>query len=477
MLKVKFYIISVKSRKKSHDKKTFFLPILFLLLFTTSLPAQNWIKLFNGKDLNNWEKKNGTAEYQINGNEIIGISHLNTPNTFLCTKETYSDFILKLDVKVDVGLNSGIQIRSLSTPDYQNGRVHGYQVEIDPAERAWSGGIYDEARRGWLYPLSRNEKGQRAFKNGQWNHYRIEVFGNSIRTWINGIQCANLTDDMTTEGFIALQVHGIHDKAQEGLKVQWKNIEILTEEIEKFRVETNPDVPEVSWLVNKLTENEKRRGWRLLWDGETTKGWRGANADRFPEFGWETKDGILSVLESGGAESRNGGDIVTEDEFSSFELELDFMITEGANSGIKYFVIEGIQKGKGSAIGLEYQILDDKNHPDAKQGVNGNRTVASLYDLIKAENLSEPDNKDNKRFNMGEQWNKTRLVVKGTHVEHWLNNLKVVEYERGSQIYRNLVAKSKYANYPNFGEAPKGHILLQDHGNKVSFRSIKIREL
>ncbi len=124
----------------------------------------------------------------------------------------------------------------------------------------------------------------------------------------------------------------------------------------------------------------------------------------------------------------------------------------------------------------EYQILDDKQHPDAKKGVNGNRTVASLYDLIKAENLSEP-NRNSKRFNEGGRWNKARLVVRGKHVEHWLNNVKVVEYERGSQIYRNLVAKSKYAKYPNFGEAPKGHILLQDHGNRVSFRSIKIREL
>jgi len=474
--KVKLHTGSVNSQTKWDNRKIFLLQILILVMFTTSLSAQNWKELFNGKNFDNWEKKNGNAEYQINGDEIVGISHLNTPNTFLCTKETYGDFILKLDVKVDVGLNSGIQIRSLSTPDYRDRRVHGYQVEIDPAERAWSGGIYDEARRGWLYPLSRNEKGRRAFKNGLWNHYRIEAVGNSLRTWINGIQCANLADDMTVEGFIALQVHGVSDKKHEGLTVRWKNIKILTEDIEKYRMETDPDVPEVSWLVNKLTDTEKRKGWRLLWDGETTKGWRGANADKFPEFGWGIKNGILTVLESGGAESRNGGDIVTEKEFNSFELELDFMITSGTNSGIKYFVVEGIQKGQGSAIGPEYQILDDKQHPDAKNGVNSNRTLASLYDLIKSENLSEPDRNSSKRFNGVEQWNKARLVVSGNHVEHWLNNLKVVEYERGSQIYRNLVAKSKYAKYPNFGEAPRGHILLQDHGNRVSFRSIKIRE-
>ena len=169
--KVKLHTGSVNSQTKWDNREIFLLQILILVMFTTSLSAQNWKELFNGKNFDNWEKKNGNAEYQINGDEIVGISHLNTPNTFLCTKETYGDFILKLDVKVDVGLNSGIQIRSLSTPDYRDSRVHGYQVEIDPAERAWSGGIYDEARRGWLYPLSRNEKGRRAFKNGLWNHY------------------------------------------------------------------------------------------------------------------------------------------------------------------------------------------------------------------------------------------------------------------------------------------------------------------
>ena len=228
-------------------------------------------------------------------------------------------------------------------------------------------------------------------------------------------------------------------------------------------------------LNNQLTEDEKRKGWRLLWDGKTTKGWRGAKLKEFPEKGWTMEDGVLSVLSSGGAESRNGGDIVTKATYSNFELMVDFKLTEGANSGIKYFVDPELNKGEGSAIGLEFQVLHDEKHPDAKQGVNGNRTVGSLYDLIRADNLSEPS-RDSKRVNGVGSWNRARIIVKDGHVEHWLNGIKVVEFNRHSQIFRALVEKSKYVKWPKFGQLPDGHILLQDHGDKVSFRNIKIRE-
>ena len=399
---------------------------------------------------------------------------MNTPNSFLCTKENYGDFILEFEVLVDPLLNSGVQIRSESRPDYRNGRVHGYQVELDPSPRAWTGGLYDEARRGWLYSLTRNERAQKAFKQGDWNTIRVEAIGPSIRTWVNGVMAANLVDDMTPEGFIALQVHGIGDEAQAGREIRWRNLRIKLEDLAAERWPSDPRVPVFNYIPNTLTEYEVRRGWRLLWDGETTAGWRGARLDHFPEHGWEIRDGVLTVLASGGAESANGGDIVTLDTFSEFELELDFMITEGANSGIKYFVLTDLNKGPGSSIGLEYQILDDARHPDAAQGVGGNRTLASLYDLIPAGNLSIPGR--GKRFNGVGQWNRARIVVRGNHIEHWLNNEKVLEYERGTPMYRALVARSKYNVWPDFGEAPAGHILLQDHGDRVSFRSIKSRE-
>jgi len=455
-------------------KKIKTLLFITIVMATAILSAQeNWEMLFNGKDLKNFKQLNGDAKYQIKNNELIGTSKMDIPNSFMATKNTYGDFILEFDVFLENGLNSGVQFRSLSTSDYRDGRVHGYQCEIETSARKWAGGIYDEARNGWLYPLSRNQKGQNAFVSGQWNHYRIEAIGKNIRTWINDIQCANLVDDTTAEGFIAFQVHSIDDDVLEGKTVRWKNIKIKTTDLENSRKSVDSDVPEISYLKNVLTENEARTGWRLLWDGKTTDGWRGAKSAEFPEKGWEMSDGILSVLSSGGAESRNGGDIVTKNLFSDFELSVDFKMTEGANSGIKYFVDSELNKGEGSAIGLEFQILDDEIHPDAKEGKNGNRTVGSLYDLIRAENYGSSRAKNFK--GVGE-WNNARVVVRGGHVEHWLNQEKVVEFDRSSQIFRALVEKSKYEKWQNFGQIPEGLILLQDHGDKVSFKSIKVRE-
>ena len=182
---------------------------------------------------------NGKALYEVVDGMVVGTSVANTPNSFMTTEKTYSDFILEFEVMVDPELNSGVQIRSLSKADYRDYRVHGYQVEIDPSPRAYSGGLYDEARRGWLYPLARNDKGRKAFRNGQWNKYRIEAIGNTIRTWINGVMCTNLVDDMTAEGFICLQVHSVRD-AFVGKKVMWKDIRIMTENLEENSWPSDP---------------------------------------------------------------------------------------------------------------------------------------------------------------------------------------------------------------------------------------------
>ena len=221
-------------------------------------------------------------------------------------------------------------------------------------------------------------------------------------------------------------------------------------------------------VPNTLSSQEQKDGWKLLGDGKTTNGWRGAKSTTFPDKGWIIEDGILKVLKSDGGESTNGGDIVTIRKYRNFILSVDFKITKGANSGVKYFVDTELNKGEGSSIGCEFQILDDERHPDAKLGVNGNRKLGSLYDLIPA--------KASKPYRDG-LFNNATVIVKNNHVEHWLNGVKIVEYERNNQMWNALVAYSKYHIWPNFGNAETGHILLQDHGDEVWFRNIKIKEL
>jgi hypothetical protein len=256
-----------------------------------------------------------------------------------------------------------------------------------------------------------------------------------------------------------------NDASKIGLKVCFRNIRL-----KPIASSAAADPP-----LNTLTEQEKRDGWRLLWDGKTTSGWRSPRSDAFPAKGWELKDGALTVLDSGGGEAIGGGDIITLDRYSNFEFVADFKLTPGANSGIKYFVQPnldpvtgaGAKANAGSAIGCEFQILDDERHPDAKLGRNGNRTVGSLYDLLPAATSKKPKT-------IGE-WNTARILVQGKHVEHWLNGEKILEYDRGSPAFREAVALSKFKNIPGFGEWADGHILLQEHGNRVSYRNVKIR--
>ena len=445
------------------------LPGLLLGLGCQGEPKDDtpWQDLFNGTDLTGWTQKGGKAGYTVRDGAIVGATVHGTPNSFLTTDKMYGDFILELDYRVDSTMNSGVQVRSNSHPWYMDGRVHGYQIEIDPSDRAWSAGIYDEARRGWLVPLTDNPEAQAAFKQNDWNHYRIEAIGDSLKTWINGVPAAFLVDDKTPEGFIALQVHSIGEQQRAGTEILWKNVRILTDSLGKY-ARKSPLAPVVT--KNHLTYAEAQDGWQLLWDGSSAAGWRGARLEGFPEQGWQMQDGVLRVLSSGGAESAAGGDIVTVDTYGDFELKVDFRITEGANSGIKYYVDTEINKGEGSAIGLEYQILDDLRHPDARLGNHeGSRTLASLYDLIAADAA--------KPVNPIGQWNTAHILSREGHVEPWLNGVKVLVYQRGSEAYRELVATSKYKVWPGFGEAARGHILLQDHGDQVDFRNIKIKPL
>jgi 3-keto-disaccharide hydrolase len=469
-------------------------PLLPLIALSApgSFQEDGWIALFDGQSLDGWSAHGGAARFTVEEGAIVGESVPGTDNSFLCTERDFGDFELELEFRVDPALNSGVQVRSEVFPDARRlevdgktielpaDRVHGYQVEIDmdPArDRWWSGGLYDEMRRGWLDPAGEQQgprgaaftaQGRRLDRGADWNALRIVARGAEIATWLDGEPRARISDSLTPAGLIALQVHGVgDDPSKAGLKVRFRAIRLrpLGEGVP-------PSAPH-----NLLSRSELDDGWRLLWDGRTSHGWRGAASEEFPAQGWTMRGGVLTVERGNGGESAGGGDVLTRERFADFELVADFRLSAGANSGIKYFVqpdlrpidATGAPAATGSAIGCEYQLLDDARHPDAKLGRDGNRTLASLYDLIPAAEGKRPSEIGG--------WNTAKIVARGTHVEHWLNGAKVVEYERGTEDFRQLVAESKYRNIPGFGEWPQGHLLLQDHGDEVSFRDLKIRVL
>ena len=475
-----------------------------------------WSDLFDHRSLKGWVKR-GPAKFEVVDGVLVGHAVAGETNSFLCTEASYDDFVLEVEFRCDAPLNSGVQVHS----EFVAGRVQGHQVEIDvdgARGRLWSGGIYDEGRKGWLDPadgeqgargVAFSEQGRKianALANERnrdgWSWLHVVAHGTELTAWLDGELRGHVRDAAPEHGFLALQVHAIDAKALNAaprgeLAVRFRNVRILPLPSGATGIGDSDATQDARVAIdgagtNRLTDEEARAGWRLLWDGAGDSGWRSATGETFPKRGWTMRDGVLTVgappaapanpssTKAGAnstSESAAGGDLLTRERFSDFELRVDFRLTAGANSGIKYFVqpdlrpitASGAPAATGSAIGCEFQLLDDALHPDAKLGRDGNRTLAALYDLIPpaAEKPARP---------IG-AWNTARIVARGTHVEHWLNGTRVLEYERGTDAFRALVQQSKYKNLPQFGEWRDGHVLLQEHGSEVSFRNVLIRRL
>lgn len=392
----------------------------FIVFFSHSSAQENdsedgWQVLFNGKDLNGWHLLNGQHKVEVQDGVIVGTCIAGLPNGFLATKEEYGDFILEIEVKADLLMhNSGIQFRSLSTDEYRDGRVHGYQAEVDVTPQKWSGGIYDEARRGWLYILEDpNSPAKKAFKNNQWNTYRIEAIGNTNRIWVNGVPTAHLVDDETTKGFIALQLHGnSRPTVPHGdYQVRFRDIRIKTENIEPSPYD---DIPVVNLIPNHISGQEKHQGFSLLWDGKSINGWKEVNGS---ERSWKIENGVLTIPSSDDSNARNGV-LVTENEYNAFEIKFDFK-----------------QHEEHAVIGLEYLGNDTESK--------------NTYGWLASK----------KTNNVGE-WNQGIIKVQPDgKIEYWLNGYLILEYYRDSD------------------QPEKAPILLNETGNQISYRSIKIRKL
>ena len=315
--------------------------------------THNWTSLFDGQSLKGWTKRGGQASYRIENEAIIGTTKKGTPNTFLCTDRHYGDFILELEFKVDSKMNSGIQIRSNSFLDHNHGQVHGYQIEIDPSERAWSGGIYDEGRRGWLNPLSGNEAARKAFKNDEWNHYRIHAEGDHLRTWVNGVPAADLRDSHTLSGFIALQVHGTN--RDEPMEVSWRNIRLK----------------ELGWHV-----------WKPLFNGRDLSGWH-----TLPGGTWAVNEGVIQGKSP--ASEKKHGLLVSDQRYHDFTAQLDFKVNEG-DSGF-YFRVDEVA----SNVGVHgFQVEVDSSYETGGLYETGGRGWVVKHDA----------NKERRQYQRG-KWN------------------------------------------------------------------------
>lgn len=233
--------------------------------------------------------------------------------------------------------------------------------------------------------------------------------------------------------------------------------------------------PGTAQSPNQLTAAERAAGWRLLFDGTTLGGWRGLGYDSVPSAHWRVVDATIAKISNANVQRQAdgqpaaGGDLMTIEAFRDFELAFEWRVTAGANSGVKYNVSEQLSlahAGNHAALGFEYQVLDDVLHPD---NTIASHRAGALYDIVAPSH--------DKRLRPVGQWNSARILLQGNHGEHWLNGVKVVEFDLGTPRLDSLLEVSKYSPIPGFAERRRGHIVLQDHGDEVYFRSVKIREL
>jgi hypothetical protein len=444
--------------------------VLILLPCVAVAAPGPWKVLFDGKSTDAWRGYGRdsfpTNAWKVENGELKTIAGVKDAVDII-TKDKYGNFELELEWKLQPGGNSGVIYRAVEAPAPGQSWHTGPEMQIlDDAKH--KDGLDPKTSAGALYALvaPTNKTLKPA---GEWNQVRLVVNGNHVEHWLNGKKVVEAELDSPEikaliaaskfkayprfakepEGHIVLQYHGD--------EVAFRNVRVRT-----LSGSSGTSGAGSTGGANELTASEKTEGWRLLFDGKTTSGWRAFKGTSFPSGKWAVADGCLKKVSTGTGDSRGVGDIVTAEAFDDFDLRFEWRISPGGNSGVKYLVSEARE----GPIAHEYQVLDDERHPDAKIGPQ--RQSAAFYDVL------PPDSARKKLRPVGE-WNQGRVVVSGNHVEHWLNGEKVVEYELGSPELKAAVAKSKFKEVAGFDAKLKGPILLQDHGDEACYRNIRIK--
>jgi len=340
----------------------------FFCVSVGQLVGEELKPIFNGTNLHGWNKVGG-AVFEVEDGVIIGKTG-DGGFGWLCAEKPYGDFILELEVNITSG-NSGVQIRSHLDPKKKGDKMVGYQIEVDPTARAWSGGLYEQGRRGWLQNLTNNPAARAAFKVGEWNRYRIECVGDSIKSWVNGVPAANYRDSMDLDGLIALQVHS------------GKNCEV------RFR--------------NLRLQDLGRHVWKPLWDGRTFDGWH-----TIGKGGWKIKDGVICATHP--KEEKEFGHLVSDKPFSDFTVRLAYKAVKG-NSGL-YFRIE--EKGATGVSGFQAEI-------DATKDAGG------LYETNGRTWVRKPSADDVKRWFEPQKWNTMTVSAHGRWIAVDVNGHRSAE--------------------------------------------------
>ncbi|MEL7109578.1 MAG: family 16 glycoside hydrolase [Pseudomonadota bacterium] len=341
--------------------------------------ASSWIDLFDAETLNGWRQVNGAAPYEVVDGAIRGTNILDDPNSFLASEGRFANFVLEFESRSIGDANTGVQFRTDLAPGTWSGVV-GYQLDIDPTARRWTGGIYHEGVHRWRHSMARNPACQAAYQHGEWNTYRIEAIGPTIATWVNEVPCAHMIGDHHTEGLIALQVHAIgQDENLLGSYTEWRNIRLLADPSQEDLWQGRRAALIEGWLTDDISSAEADRGWQT------------------------------AMLSDGSA--------VLEGPSDAIEFVVDMQLAPGTIGHMAYEVSNAPQ------CSGEFTLRDETN-PDMLSAET--ERMGSLSGVRAANNLSEPGRP--LRIYSDDRWNRVRIIVSPGTVEHWLNGVNVAQH-------------------------------------------------